>query len=224
MTTDAELSRIVRSWLEDGRTRLPDHVLDAVLADVPTTSQHRPWWPPRRIDMSPRRQVRDGGRRGRGRRRDRRHRPPATGSGWVGGLARRHFAIAVAVVRFAVGRFAIAVAIAIAIHSRLRALPAAARSPGSEGERGRRLRLGGRAGRERRHAQGRRERGSRRAGLRGRLPRGRAPGGAIPVRVAGLDGVSVEPYRPPVGYGNTATAPSPGPTRSRLAPGRCACS
>ena len=54
MTTDAELLRMVRSWLEDGRTRLPDHVLDAVLADVPTTPQHRSWWPARRIaEMTP---------------------------------------------------------------------------------------------------------------------------------------------------------------------------
>jgi hypothetical protein len=31
MTTERETTRIVRSWLEDGATQLPDRVLDGVL-------------------------------------------------------------------------------------------------------------------------------------------------------------------------------------------------
>ena len=49
MSTDRETSRIVRSWLEDGVTALPDRVLDAVLDEVPATPQRRSWWPTRRI-------------------------------------------------------------------------------------------------------------------------------------------------------------------------------
>jgi hypothetical protein len=50
MSTDRETTRIVRSWLEDGVTRLPDSVLDAVLDELPTTSQRRAtWWPARRL-------------------------------------------------------------------------------------------------------------------------------------------------------------------------------
>ena len=49
MSTDRDMTRIVRSWLEEGVTALPDRVLDAVLDQVPTTSQRRPWWPARRI-------------------------------------------------------------------------------------------------------------------------------------------------------------------------------
>jgi hypothetical protein len=49
MSTDRETTRIVRSWLEDGVTRLPDSVLDAVLDELPTTHQRRAtWWPARR--------------------------------------------------------------------------------------------------------------------------------------------------------------------------------
>ena len=47
MSTDRDTTRIVRSWLEEGVTALPDRVLDAVLDQVPATSQHRPWWPAR---------------------------------------------------------------------------------------------------------------------------------------------------------------------------------
>jgi hypothetical protein len=50
MRTEPETTRIVRSWLEEGRTTLPDHILDAVLADLPATHQRRPLWPARRID------------------------------------------------------------------------------------------------------------------------------------------------------------------------------
>ena len=50
MRTEPEATRIVRSWLEEGRTALPDHILDAVLAELPATHQRRPLWPARRID------------------------------------------------------------------------------------------------------------------------------------------------------------------------------
>jgi hypothetical protein len=53
MTTDREATRIVRSWLEEGVTVLPDRVLDAVLDLVPTTPQRRARWPVRRFaDMN----------------------------------------------------------------------------------------------------------------------------------------------------------------------------
>ena len=49
-TTDRDTTRIVRSWLDDGATRLPDRVLDAVLDQVPATPQRRvTWWPVRRL-------------------------------------------------------------------------------------------------------------------------------------------------------------------------------
>jgi hypothetical protein len=49
MSTDRDTTRIVRSWLEEGATALPDRVLDAVLDQVPATSQRRAWWPARRF-------------------------------------------------------------------------------------------------------------------------------------------------------------------------------
>ena len=53
MSTDRDVSRIVRSWLEEGVTALPDRVLDNVLDRLPATSQRRAWWPVRRlIDMN----------------------------------------------------------------------------------------------------------------------------------------------------------------------------
>jgi hypothetical protein len=53
MTTDREMERIVRSWLEPGLTTLTDDVLDPVLDQLPATPQRRPWSPARRIaDMS----------------------------------------------------------------------------------------------------------------------------------------------------------------------------
>jgi hypothetical protein len=45
MSTDRETTRVVRSWLEEGVTALPDRVLDAVLDQVPATPQRRSWWP-----------------------------------------------------------------------------------------------------------------------------------------------------------------------------------
>jgi hypothetical protein len=49
MSTDRDTTRIVRSWLEEGVTTLPDRVLDAVLDQVPATSQRRSQWPARRL-------------------------------------------------------------------------------------------------------------------------------------------------------------------------------
>jgi hypothetical protein len=49
MSTERDVNRIVRSWLEEGATALPDRVLDAVLDQVPATSQRRAWWPARRL-------------------------------------------------------------------------------------------------------------------------------------------------------------------------------
>ncbi|MBA2264162.1 MAG: hypothetical protein H0W10_05840, partial [Chloroflexi bacterium] len=47
---DRDTTRIVRSWLEEGVTALPDRVLDAVLDQLPTTPQRRiTWWPARRF-------------------------------------------------------------------------------------------------------------------------------------------------------------------------------
>jgi len=49
MSTDRETTRIVRSWLDEGVTQLPDRVLDAVLDQLDTTHQRRAtWWPARR--------------------------------------------------------------------------------------------------------------------------------------------------------------------------------
>jgi hypothetical protein len=48
MPTDRDMTRIVRSWIEEGATALPDRVLDAVLDQVPATPQRRSWWPSRR--------------------------------------------------------------------------------------------------------------------------------------------------------------------------------
>ncbi|MGH2455242.1 MAG: hypothetical protein ACRDHD_03170 [Candidatus Limnocylindria bacterium] len=46
MSTDRDTTRIVRSWLDEGVTQLPDRVLDAVLDRVPATPQRRAtWWP-----------------------------------------------------------------------------------------------------------------------------------------------------------------------------------
>lgn len=48
MSTERDTTRIVRSWLEGGVTDLPDRVLDAVLEQLPATSQRHPWWSARR--------------------------------------------------------------------------------------------------------------------------------------------------------------------------------
>src|ERR671910_685423 len=45
-----QLERVVRSWLDEGVTQLPDRILDAVLDQVPATPQSRAiWWPVRRL-------------------------------------------------------------------------------------------------------------------------------------------------------------------------------
>jgi hypothetical protein len=49
MSTDRDVNRIVRSWLEEGVTTLPDRVLDDVLDRVPATPQRRSSWPVRRF-------------------------------------------------------------------------------------------------------------------------------------------------------------------------------
>ena len=41
MSSDRDTTRIVRSWLDEGVTQLPDRVLDAVLDQVPATPQRR---------------------------------------------------------------------------------------------------------------------------------------------------------------------------------------
>jgi hypothetical protein len=47
MSTEQDTTRIVRSWLEDGVTALPERVLDAVLEQLPSTNQRRvPWGRP----------------------------------------------------------------------------------------------------------------------------------------------------------------------------------
>jgi len=49
VSSDPETTSIVRSWLDEGVTQLPDRVLDAVLDQVPATRQRRvTWWPARR--------------------------------------------------------------------------------------------------------------------------------------------------------------------------------
>ncbi len=49
MTTERDVTRLVRSWLEAGATTLPDRVLDQVLDQLPATPQRRPMWRARRI-------------------------------------------------------------------------------------------------------------------------------------------------------------------------------
>jgi len=53
MTTERETLHTIGLWLEEGRTRLPDRVLDAVLDQLPATPQRRPSRPARTFpDMS----------------------------------------------------------------------------------------------------------------------------------------------------------------------------
>ena len=49
MTAERDVARIVRSWLEEGATALPDRVLDQVLDQLPATHQRRATWPARRL-------------------------------------------------------------------------------------------------------------------------------------------------------------------------------
>jgi len=49
MSTERDVNRIVRSWLEEGVSALPDRVLDTVLDQLPATPQRRAPWPVRRF-------------------------------------------------------------------------------------------------------------------------------------------------------------------------------
>ena len=50
MSFDPDTTRIVRSWLDEGVTQLPDRVLDAVLDELPATRQRRgALWQTRRL-------------------------------------------------------------------------------------------------------------------------------------------------------------------------------
>jgi hypothetical protein len=49
MSADRDVNRIVRSWLEEGVSTLPDRVLDTVLDQLPATPQRRAPWPVRRF-------------------------------------------------------------------------------------------------------------------------------------------------------------------------------
>ena len=49
MSSDRDVTRIVRSWLDEGVAQLPDRVLDAVLDQVPATPQRRAGWLARRF-------------------------------------------------------------------------------------------------------------------------------------------------------------------------------
>jgi hypothetical protein len=48
MKSERETTRIVQSWLEVGSTGIPDRVLDAVVAELPSRPQRRSRWSPRR--------------------------------------------------------------------------------------------------------------------------------------------------------------------------------
>ena len=48
MKSERETTRIVQSWLEVGSTGIPDRVLDAVVAELPSRPQRRSGWSPRR--------------------------------------------------------------------------------------------------------------------------------------------------------------------------------
>ena len=49
MSTEPEVTSVVRSWLTEGADRMPDRVLDSVLDRLPTTPQRRSSWPARRF-------------------------------------------------------------------------------------------------------------------------------------------------------------------------------
>ena len=51
MSTERDVTPIVRSWLEIGPTALPDRVLDVVLDRLPATPQRRPRWRTRRLSL-----------------------------------------------------------------------------------------------------------------------------------------------------------------------------
>lgn len=51
MSTDRDVERIVRSWMDEGVTALPDRVLDLVLDQLPATPQRRASWLARRFPL-----------------------------------------------------------------------------------------------------------------------------------------------------------------------------
>ena len=51
MSTDRDVERIVRSWMDEGVTALPDRVLDLVLDQIPATPQRRAGWLARRFPV-----------------------------------------------------------------------------------------------------------------------------------------------------------------------------
>ena len=51
MSTDRDVERIVRSWMDEGVTALPDRVLDLVLDQIPATPQRRASWLARRFPL-----------------------------------------------------------------------------------------------------------------------------------------------------------------------------
>ena len=51
MSTDRDVTRIVRSWMDEGVTQLPDRVLDAVFDQVPATPQRSASWLARRFPI-----------------------------------------------------------------------------------------------------------------------------------------------------------------------------
>ena len=53
MSTDRDTTRIVRSWLEEGRTTLPDWVRDDVMDRLPSTPQRRSKWTAWRFTTMP---------------------------------------------------------------------------------------------------------------------------------------------------------------------------
>ena len=54
MKSERDATRIVQAWLEVGSTGIPDRVLDAVVAELPSRPQRRPrWWPWRSFKMKP---------------------------------------------------------------------------------------------------------------------------------------------------------------------------
>ena len=67
MSAERDETRIVRSWLEEGVTVLPDRVLDAVLDQLPTTHQRRAVVAGAEVpaDEQQHRSLRRRGRRGR---------------------------------------------------------------------------------------------------------------------------------------------------------------
>jgi len=52
VSTDRDVERIVRSWMDEGVTQLPDRVLDAVLDQLPATPQRRVSWLARTFAVS----------------------------------------------------------------------------------------------------------------------------------------------------------------------------